>query len=524
MTSTSARCCLVLALFVAADSPSSLSADDFSSDIVIELFRPDTSRVEAGDTVVGPLTGKVTIRNSVTQHAQFYKNFRVIHPNEPGPMIDSPAWVRTFTLDTTEFYDGENLISVHVHPHNTPEQPYISDFSVQAFRIVTANDNPAPSGDVRLPTISIDATIMGLRNSVLMQSKSLYTDYDAVSVFDDGVKIDVDQHEYQSNKAQVIPHLGASVLGRFRWTDRTLPFGDSLGRLITRSNLVNFQTDQDTPARIVFFLSDASGRANYGFYDFTLPALSPAVRRAYPLPSTNATILNVSQGDEIVIPDDDVFTLKVEITNPRLLGNEYTTLSTWVGNRSVAATDVTPLLRNLPADETRVVVNVDIPASEIQKLQDSRDGGPDSTAFALWNDFDRFRDSNLPVSGHVHLSSIRTMSYPWPHGDPTVKVYRAEQGKSPERHVTVGYAVYGDLIDADRLFVRLNDADPVEIQSFTGAQVASTHELSIPDEPTHTVTLYLTDSSGRRLPHPSAHASIDFPRVSVDNAPLAPSL
>jgi hypothetical protein len=96
------------------------------------------------------------------------------------------------------------------------------------------------------------------------------------------------------------------------------------------------------------------------------------------------------------------------------LGKEFTTLSTWVGNRSVAATDLTPLIRAMKAEETSFVVNVEIPATEIQKLQDSREGGLGSTAFALWNDFDKFRDSSLPVSEHVHLSSIRTHSYPGP--------------------------------------------------------------------------------------------------------------
>jgi hypothetical protein len=389
-----------------------LQANDFSSDIAIELFTRDDSPVREGDTVSGTLTGKITIRHSLTQHVQLYKNFRVMSTNEVGQVIDSTSWVRTFVLDTSEFYDGENLISAHVHPMNVPGQPYIADFSVQAFKIVTENDNPAPTGDRQLPTIAIDPTMMLLLGSTLMDSVSLDTGFDAVTVSDDGAKIDVDQLENESNRAQVLPHLGASILGRFRWTDRTLPFGESLGRLIRRSHLINFQKHTDTPARIVFFLNDGSGRANYGFYSFTMPALSTEARSAYPLPSTDAKILNVSQGDEIVIADDGVLNLKVEVTNPRLLGREFATLSTWVGNRSVAKTDLTVLIRTMDADETSLIVDVEIPASEIQKLQDSRDGGLGSTAFVLWNDFDRSRDSNLPTSEHVHLNSIRTSSYP----------------------------------------------------------------------------------------------------------------
>ena len=405
------RTCLGLAGLLAMGGPAIATADDYSADIVIELFKDDDSRVAEGESVSGTLEGKVTIRNSVAQHAQFYKNFRVLETTEIGQMIDSNEWVRTFTLDTSEFYDGENLVSAHVHPMNVPGQPYIADFSVQAVKIVTANGNPAPSGDVELPTIAIDPTMMLLLESSLEGGKDLYTDYDAVTIFDDGAQIDVDQEENESNRAQVIPHLGTSILGRFRWTDRSLPFGESVGRLIRRAHLINFQKSTPTQARIVFFLNDACGRANYGFYSFSLPAVSAEVRRAYPLPSTNARILNVFQGDEIVIADDGAFTLNVEVSNPRLLGTQFGTLSTWVGNRSVAATELNGVIRAMKPEDTSVVVEVEIPAAEIRKLQDSREGGVGSTAFALWNDFDKFRDSSLPVSDHIHLNSIRTRSY-----------------------------------------------------------------------------------------------------------------
>ena len=168
----------------------------------------------------------------------------------------------------------------------------------------------------------------------------------------------------------------------------------------------------------------------------TSPALSDEARREYPLPSTDAKILNVSQGDEIVIADDGVFSLKVEVSNPRLLGREFSTLSTWIGNRSVATTDLTSLIRTMRAEETSVIVTVEIPATEVQKLQESRDGGVDSTAFVLWNDFDKFRDSSLPASEHVHLNSIRTESYPWPYGGPAVSIDSAEDEESVDGGMT----------------------------------------------------------------------------------------
>ena len=151
---------LLLAVLPGLHGPAVLQAGGFSSDIAIELFRPNNSPVFEGDTVSGTLRGQITVQNSMTQHAQFYKNFRILIPDEAGQLIDSNDWVRTFTLDTSEFYDGENLISVHVHLMNTPGTPYITDFSVQAFKIVTANGRAAPSGDVQLPTMTIDPTMM----------------------------------------------------------------------------------------------------------------------------------------------------------------------------------------------------------------------------------------------------------------------------------------------------------------------------------------------------------------------------
>ena len=82
----SARC-LVFATFFSICGPSVLNANDFSADIVIELFKSDNSPVTEGETVSGTLTGRVTIRNSLTQHAQFYKNFRVIETHDvPHPV------------------------------------------------------------------------------------------------------------------------------------------------------------------------------------------------------------------------------------------------------------------------------------------------------------------------------------------------------------------------------------------------------------------------------------------------------
>ena len=121
-----------------------------------------------------------------------------------------------------------------------------------------------------------------------------------------------------------------------------------------------------------------------------------------------------------MVPDGGSVTIQVEITRPRLLGGEFPILSTWVGNRSVAATELTERIRALPADQTSLVVDVEIPAAEITKLEATRGAGPGSTAFVLWTDFDRGRDASLPTSGHLHLNSVRTTSSPSGNAPPGV--------------------------------------------------------------------------------------------------------
>ena len=75
---------LLLAVLLSLRGSAVLQADDFSSDIAIELFRPDNSPVFEGDTVSGTLRGQITVQNSMMQHAQFYKNFRILIPDEAG--------------------------------------------------------------------------------------------------------------------------------------------------------------------------------------------------------------------------------------------------------------------------------------------------------------------------------------------------------------------------------------------------------------------------------------------------------
>ena len=52
---------LIVTLVPIMCGPSLLEAQDFDSNVVIELFHPDTSPVADGELVSGTLTGKVTI-------------------------------------------------------------------------------------------------------------------------------------------------------------------------------------------------------------------------------------------------------------------------------------------------------------------------------------------------------------------------------------------------------------------------------------------------------------------------------
>jgi len=384
-----------------------------NTDIVIELFDSNGEQILPGQTVSGVITGKATFINKMGQHAQFYQNFRTLPINGTSHMINSNQWERTFSVNTASFFDGENLISMHVHPMNIEGQPYITQFNVGHFKIVTANNNPSPNGDTQLPSMSIDKTKIVISPSSLLPGHILDSIDGAFIVNDDLGSIDIDQDSSFSNKAQVIPHLGASVLGRFRWLGSSPPWGEDFQHDIFGDvHLINFQKDSKYRATMVFFFNDDSGRANYGFYSFDMPALADTDRGEFTLPSLNSNILNVSQGQEIIIPEGEDFILQVQVNVSDVMAEQFLFMSTWVGNRSVARTRLQTYIANMSEGETSFIVDVKIPEAEIRKLQDSRQGGKDSVAFAIWNDFSQLSSglntNNLPSSEHVHVSMIRT--------------------------------------------------------------------------------------------------------------------
>src|SRR5258708_802203 len=86
--------------------------------------------VVEGQTVSGVLKGAITIHDGIAKHVQTYGNFITFPFIEAGHSPDTDVWTHTVDIDTRRFYDGENLISVHAHQHNSdPSQPYTTDFT-----------------------------------------------------------------------------------------------------------------------------------------------------------------------------------------------------------------------------------------------------------------------------------------------------------------------------------------------------------------------------------------------------------
>ncbi|WP_295801488.1 Ig-like domain-containing protein [uncultured Microbulbifer sp.] len=381
-----------------------------NQDIEIEIFDQNGVPVSPGDEVVGAISGTVTIKNHQGQHAQFYKNFRVLHLDEHGHMVDADPWVRHFTLDTTEFFDGENLLSVHVHPMNRPGDLYQADFDVGQVKVVTRNNNPAPNGDFNLPEMHFDQRLIGPSPMQSVPGADLQTFGGAIRVLDDFGEIDIDHRQDTAAPAQVIPHLGGSVLGRFRWARFEPPFAESPGGIFGTVNLINFQRAEAYPAKVVFFFNDAAGRANYGFHRFEVPALAPERRTAYPVGTPNVEILNLVQGDSVVIPPGGFFKLLLHVTLSDVYQNHYSMMTTWVGNRSVTDSTLGNFENYVPEGARDFILEVKIPEAEIQKMEAVRLPGQGSGAFAVWNDFAHVSDHGLmlPVSEHIHLSGIRS--------------------------------------------------------------------------------------------------------------------
>ena len=408
---------------VAESTPTTVSLEvvDTSKPYIVISVSKDGIPIQQGQPVSGVITGTVTIHNSLGYHPQFYKNFRTLRVDGHGHYIDSIAWTKTFSLDTSEFFDGENLLSVHAHPHNQAGMPYTTVFYVGLFKLWTSNNNPAPNGDTLLPQINIDPSVVSIFDNGMTVLST--TRDGAFDLYDDTGSLEIDDSSHRTIGGQVIPHLGASVLGRRRWGGSNPPFGDR--ELIRGVRLLPFQKNEPEDAQIVIFFNDEVGRANYAFLDITIPAISPEQRIANPMPTLDAHILNASQGQTIIVPDEGEYDVEVFVTGADAeIRSTFDTLFVWVGNLCVAKADLNPHFDNLQEGETSFILTIPIPSHQIRRLEESRTPGHDSSAFAMWLDFSTgsLTDINLPASEHVHLDSIRTESRPWPYPNYTIEL------------------------------------------------------------------------------------------------------
>ncbi|SEA11288.1 Ig-like domain-containing protein [Microbulbifer marinus] len=383
-------------------------------EVVIEIYDVNGGPVVPGDTVTGEIHGKVTVRNKRGQHAQFYKNFMVLHTHEHGHMVNEEVWLREFTLDTSEFFDGENLISVHVHPMSMPGERFTTNFDVGVFRLVTSNNNPAPNGDFKLPRAELMEGSLELNASTLFPGHAVSSGFRDFRVFDDIDEIYIDGNSFHG-EAQVIAHLGASVLGRKHY------FFDSYGgfpspatdyrKMFESVHLVNFQQPQAINSKVVYFFSDGAGRANYGFHALEIPALPEEDLEAFSRQMPEVDFLNLQQGDHLFIGEEQFFRVQVRVKMAEKFSEIFHQVVIWVGNQPMYSAGVDPdwLSCNVPEGSDTYIAELLIPAVKVEQLAQARQKGVGTGAFAVWSELSPGTlGPSLPVREHVHLSSLRT--------------------------------------------------------------------------------------------------------------------
>ena len=503
------------ALFVADESPARmirLDLLDASLDANANItVRKNGIPQAEGATVSGNIDVTVSISNAIGQHVQIYGNFMVLQSMDHDEMIETSPWETTVRIDTRRFFDGENLLSVHVHPHNHHEGQHSTDFTFATFKTVTANSKPAPSGDRLLPQFQSGGyPVAGARIVPAQGLPSWTTIRGGGSLIDDGVNYGVDQFPDEAGPIQIISHLGTSVLGRARWHLFSPPFGDL--ELIADVDARPFLSAQPKLSRIVYFFTDRAGRANYYTEDILLPAQTPADLANAPLPLMHGHVLNLHDGDHLVADDANGFTVFVKVVSPMPHADRYRSLTLWIGNRAVAVVSMQTFVDAIPPGGSSCIIPVVIPSSEIAGLLAARDAGEGSRAFALWMDFNsgdknaQIDTLNMPNSEHLHLNSVRLASTPWTWGAPSIHIVSPYEGEAVgSQPLQLRYRKWGNLSGVNKALVSI-DGGPAVIES----GFDDVMPLPVLSRGAHSIVITLANSSGVPLTAPEATSRVDF--------------
>ena len=362
---------LVLVMGVVAPPVMGASTDPESAPS-IKILHPEKGDVLSGKVIIG-----VNVDDGKGQMGAIY--FDMVGLTHEMIMQDS--FYAEVVVDTADYYDGEHLINVHVHPHSGNE------FHIGKLKIVTSNDNPAPNGDLKIPQLKII-------------KKKIVTDANLLNI---RVQLDDDS---PIEGGQVLAHINRAI-GRAS-SGKKLDMGDSEPTQkqfqgVYRVHLLPFQTDKSKKITVRFFVTDAVGRANLVSTNVRIPART-AEQQNVEVPS--GKLLNVEPFQEF-IPEK----VHVKLENAHMA----TEVLLWLGDKRINKV-------SLKGTETEVHIPVNV--KRVKEVFKGKIGGP-SRATAMWIEFrpkvsefpelskvagktpsDLPENISVPVLGHTHINPI----------------------------------------------------------------------------------------------------------------------
>lgn len=350
-----------------------------SSEPFIQILEPGE-----GSDLSGEATIRINVEGGKGQMVAIY--FDMVGLSHD--MIMEDTYYKTVEVDTSNHYDGEHLINVHVHPKSG------TAFHVRKLKITTNNGNPAPNGDWLLPDLEI------LHHKYQTDANLLST---RVHLKDDG----------PIEGAQVLPHINTAI-GRPAagpaLEDNDTVRTEKRFSPIYRVHLLPFQTNQPQETTIWFFITDAVGRANLIDSKVFIPA-NTAEQQIVPLPK--AEIVNMEMFQDF-LPEK----VHVKLENSHMA----TDLVLWLGDK---------VLNRFPLNGTETEVEIPVKLGRLSKFFEPK-VGESARATAVWLEFrpkiSEFpelakvsgllsdlgipaKNLSIPVLGHKHINPI-ALSHP----------------------------------------------------------------------------------------------------------------